>query len=69
MNESSRKPRRWSEPWVTWVTLVFLGINAIAVPIAVTTNTPSSVWGWLGAVLWEAVLVFALVDMWLMRRG
>lgn len=68
MDHSSSRPRRYFERGASRGALLLWGINAAGLPLAVAVNTPTSIWGWLGAALLEVLFVLALLDMWVMRR-
>jgi hypothetical protein len=47
---------------------LFLAINALGLPLAVVVNTPSSIWGWLGALFWEMCFVVGFFGLWRQRH-
>jgi hypothetical protein len=69
MNASWSKPRRWFEHVATCGAMLFWAIQAFGLPLAVIVNTPSTVWGWLGALFWQVLFLLALLHMWSVRRS
>jgi hypothetical protein len=48
--------------------VLFWAIQTFGLPLLIVVNTPSSILGWLGALIWELLFIIALVHVWSTRR-